>query len=129
MRDGADAVGLVKFVTITCAMTVVVTMIVIYGLYFAINRKKLGILGSLNRLFGENGYSLEFILLCELVFLGIFLLITWFLGGKVSSTETERLMNYGFLNMLNKCEYLPPKDMWAAMENINYYYYPFREFL
>ncbi len=37
--------------------------------------------------------------------------------------ETEKYMNYGFLNQLLHCEYLPVEDIWLSGFNVNYYYF------
>jgi len=35
----------------------------------------------------------------------------------------EKFMDFGFVNSILQSKYLPPKDMWFAKENINYYWY------
>ena len=35
----------------------------------------------------------------------------------------EKYMDYGFINSMLRTEYFPPKDMWLAPFNINYYYF------
>ncbi len=35
----------------------------------------------------------------------------------------EKYMDYGFINSMLRTEYFPPKDMWLAPLNINYYYF------
>ncbi len=35
----------------------------------------------------------------------------------------EKFMDFGFINSILRAEYFPPKDMWLAGSNINYYYF------
>lgn len=59
----------------------------------------------------------------EIVFLLLFVFINWIFAHRVQSFATERLMDYGFMVSISKTDYMPPKDMWAAGNSINYYYF------
>lgn len=72
-------------------------------------------------LIDENTFAV--ILASEVIFLALFIIFTWLLGHRIPSTETERVMDYAFMVTLGKTEYMPPLDVWAAGEYINYYYY------
>lgn len=63
------------------------------------------------------------IIISEIVFLVLFIAINWLFAHRVQSFATERLMDYGFMVSIAKTDYMAPKDMWAAGNNINYYYF------
>ncbi len=68
-------------------------------------------------------FALEDIVKWEFAFLLIFVFLTWLFARRVPSYETERIMDYAFMVSLDKTAYMPPLDMWAAGEYINYYYF------
>lgn len=58
----------------------------------------------------------------ELFFLACFA-VGLFMRGQMPGLDTlEKMMNIGFLNSLNRTDFLPAADMWFAGESINYYY-------
>lgn len=63
------------------------------------------------------------IALRELILFNLLLIISVFLSLKIPGTETERLMDFGFMKTLSMTKYMPPLDMWASGHTINYYYY------
>ena len=71
----------------------------------------------------ESSFSIESVLKWEFVVLATFVIFTWFLGQKIPSTGTERLMNYGMMLTMDKADHLPALDMWFAGESLNYYYF------
>lgn len=84
------------------------------------------------RLRGERGrmeflqyarYKVSGIALTESIFFAIFVFACWYLGHKIPSYETERVMDYAIMAALNKTDYMPPVDMWAAGNYLNYYYF------
>ncbi len=58
---------------------------------------------------------------------GLFLLglLFWsYVRGFQPNIEgLEKLMDYGFVNSILRSNFFPPKDMWFALESINYYYF------
>lgn len=62
-------------------------------------------------------------IICEIVFILVFVFINWIFAHRIPGSETERMMDLGFMNSLYMTEYMPPKDMWAAGSYINYYYF------
>ncbi len=68
-------------------------------------------------------FAIEDIVKWELVFLLIFVFLTWLFARRVPSYETERIMDYAFMVSLDKTSYMPPLDMWASGGFINYYYF------
>ncbi len=67
---------------------------------------------------------LHSILSSELLFLIIFLFWTYFKCFSYGlDYQTEKYMNYGFLNALYHTEYMPAEDIWLSGYQINYYYF------
>jgi YYY domain-containing protein len=58
----------------------------------------------------------------ELLFLIIFLIWTYIRGFKPEAYGTEKFMDYGFMTIMMRGDYMPPKDLWFAGSTINYYY-------
>lgn len=109
-----SAFRIVRFNAYNSVLVLFVLIIVIYLLTAYIQKNGLRI---------KLPYNLNGILLAELVFLLILICTTWWLGHKISATETERLMDLAFMETINKSDYLPPVDLWCAGEKLNYYYY------
>jgi len=62
-------------------------------------------------------------LISELIFLLGFLLWSYVRAHQPDINGLEKFMDYGFIKAILKSDYLPPNDMWAAGETINYYWY------
>ncbi|QHQ62506.1 hypothetical protein Ana3638_18375 [Anaerocolumna sedimenticola] len=58
----------------------------------------------------------------ELLFLFLFLIWTYIRGFKPEAYGTEKFMDYGFMTIMMRGDYMPPKDLWFAGSTINYYY-------
>ena len=58
----------------------------------------------------------------ELLFLALFLIWTYIRGFKPEAYGTEKFMDYGFMTIMMRGDYMPPKDLWFAGSTINYYY-------
>ena len=63
------------------------------------------------------------IIIAEIVFLLIFVILNWIFAHRIPSTDTERMMDIGFMMSMYKTDYMPPLDLWASGEIINYYYF------
>ncbi|MFC1649401.1 DUF2298 domain-containing protein [Patescibacteria group bacterium] len=63
------------------------------------------------------------LIISELLFLFGFLLWTYVRAHQPDINGLEKFMDYGFIKATLESEYLPPNDMWAAGETINYYWY------
>ncbi len=59
----------------------------------------------------------------ELVFLIIFLFCSYIKGFNPNIDSTEKYMDYGYMAIIDKTDYMPPQDLWFAKEKINYYYF------
>ncbi len=62
-------------------------------------------------------------LISELLFLFGLLLWSYVRAFQPDINGLEKFMDYGFIQAILKSDYLPPNDMWAAGETINYYWY------
>ena len=109
------SIGVVGFTVTSCIVFLIITAVAVYGIAFYTYKKKKTLLLSI--------FSLETVLGCELIFLIILLFFTWYLEHRVPSTETERMMNYAFMVTLSKSSTMPPADLWAAGDSLNYYYF------
>lgn len=111
-----SSLHVVKFTSVSCLVTMCLIFVVIYCvcLYEDINR--ISFVQYIKIKAGD-------ILLIEAAFFSIFVLFSWYLGHKIPSHETERLMDFAIMSALNRTEYMPPEDMWAAGGLLNYYYF------
>lgn len=66
---------------------------------------------------------LAWVIAYEAIFFVVFIVCVWYLSRLIPDGSTERVMDYGFMVMLDKTEYMPPLDMWASGEVLNYYYF------
>jgi len=67
--------------------------------------------------------TLQWILTGESLFLFSLCFWTYLRGFNPRIEGLEKFMDYGFLNSILRSGYVPPKDMWFAGGNINYYYF------
>jgi len=59
----------------------------------------------------------------ELIFFAMFLALNWIFAHRIPGSDTERMMDLGFMNSIYITDYMPPMDMWSAGKAINYYYF------
>ena len=67
--------------------------------------------------------ALHWIFTGESLFLFSLSFWTYLRGFNPRIEGLEKFMDYGFLNSILRSGYVPPKDMWFAGGNINYYYF------
>ena len=103
-----------RTVSICC---VIISALVIYILFLVYSRRGDNSNESLSALFNIR-YSLDIIVKWQVVFLLVFVLFTWLLAHQIMAIETERVMDYAFMLTLDKTDYMPPLDIWAAGEYI-----------
>ena len=58
----------------------------------------------------------------EVVFFIFFMFWCYLRGFKPEAYGTEEFMDYGFMAVMNRSDYMPPEDLWFSGESINYYY-------
>ena len=60
----------------------------------------------------------------EICFLSVFLLAAYVKGFNPDATcGQEKYMDFGFMKIMDKSDYMPPEDMWMSGKSINYYYF------
>ncbi|MBO0783883.1 MAG: hypothetical protein J2P37_34180, partial [Ktedonobacteraceae bacterium] len=64
-----------------------------------------------------------YIVVSEVVFLGMVLLLGWLRTFGPNIQSYEMFMDEGFIASIMRSPHLPPNDMWFAGYDINYYYY------
>ncbi len=65
----------------------------------------------------------RYVLLVELLFLGIFLLWAWVRAQNPAIVATEKPMDFAFLNAIGRSPSFPPLDPWLSGYAISYYYF------
>lgn len=58
----------------------------------------------------------------EALFLLFFAVWCYLRAFKPEAYGTEKFMDYGFMAIIDRCEYMPPEDLWMSGKSINYYY-------
>ena len=67
--------------------------------------------------------NIVYIAACELIFLGMILLLGWLRSFGPGINSYEMFMDEGFIAAIMRSPHLPPNDMWYSGYSINYYYY------
>lgn len=65
----------------------------------------------------------KIIIVEELIFLAALILWSYVKGHEPTINGLEKFMDFGFTKSILQGAYFPPKDMWFAGGNINYYYF------
>lgn len=102
---------------------VIISAMIIYACFFLYRRKKTQTTDNIASLLGIEHYGIDVIVKWQLAFLLIFVIFTWLFAHRIPSVETERVMDYAFMLSLDKTDYMPPLDVWAAGNYVNYYYF------
>lgn len=67
--------------------------------------------------------NMSYIVITELVFLGMVFLMGWIRSYGPEIRSYEMYMDEGFIASIMRSPHFPPSDMWYAGQSINYYYY------
>jgi uncharacterized membrane protein len=67
--------------------------------------------------------NITYIIVCEVVFLGMVFLLGWIRSYGPDIRINEMFMDEGFLAAIMRSPHFPPNDMWLSGYPINYYYY------
>jgi YYY domain-containing protein len=67
--------------------------------------------------------NLPYIVMTEVVFLGMVFLLGWIRSYGPDIRSFEMFMDEGFIASIMRSPHLPPNDMWYSGQIINYYYY------
>lgn len=121
-----SSLRVLKFSTTSCLFTVglclLINIAVMLIRFFRSRRLKPGEHVRIHRgsLFHKN--TIELIIMEELLFFGIFVLFTYVRGFLPMAYGTEKFMDYGFMTLMDRTDYMPPQDFWYAGTSLNYYY-------
>lgn len=110
---------IMKFTGITCIIMTALCAAIIYGYYVVkakITHTKCQIYEAYDLSLLSN-YVFE-----ELFFFGVFLLLIYIKGFKPEASGTEKFMDYGFMTVMYRSDYMPAEDLWFSGNIINYYY-------
>ena len=109
--------GIAPFENPTVILCTVIPMALCWILFVKAGRKQKTTLLTAAR---ETDWNL--ILVEELLFLGLFLVWTYFAGCRPEAYGTEKFMDYGFMAAMMRDSSLPARDLWYSSAPINYYY-------
>ena len=114
-----SSLHILRFTAVNILIIFLTTTVVIYltSIFISMKTDKKGFYAD----FIDN--NLRTVAFEELIILFVFILVVWFLGFKIPGSQTERLMDFGFMKMMDNSDWLPAMDMWAAGDKINYYYF------
>lgn len=109
------SVKILKFSQLSCIIVCVIVLILNGLLYFfGFYKKQKKIDFTL-----ENFNSMFCV---ELIFLSMFTFWCYLRGCKPEAYGTEKFMDFGFMKIMERSDYMPPQDLWLAGEDLNYYY-------
>ncbi len=121
-----SSLHILKFSAANCIITIglclVVSIAVMLIRFCKSRRLKPGEHVRLHRPSLLHKNTLELMVMEELLFFGIFLLFVYIRGFKPEAYGTEKFMDYGFMALMDRTEYMPPQDFWYAGTTLNYYY-------
>ena len=122
----SSSLRILKFSADNCLLIVGICLLINIAVmlirYYLSRRLKPGEHVRIHRgsLFRES--TIELMLMEELLFFGIFLLFIYIRGFKPEAYGTEKFMDYGFMTLMDRSDYMPPQDFWYAGTSLNYYY-------
>ncbi len=113
-----SSIHLLKFNTLSCFICLIITAGALYAPVFheIYNKKVDGFIDYLKQ-------HRNAMLISIGAFVVLFFVLNWIFAHRIPATDTERMMDLGFMMSMYKTDYMPPLDMWAGGEYINYYYF------
>ncbi len=100
--------GVIKFTNVTCIIVTLILIGICWGIFTI--RREISV------------PDIDLIIFEELLFLGVFLMWTYFTCFNPFAYGTEKYMDYGFMAAMDRNPVLPAKDIWYGTDIINYYY-------
>ena len=110
-----SSIKIMRFSQFGCIFICLVVLILNGVLYFFGYYKK----GKKISVTLENVNS---ILCVEIIFLAMFIFWSYLRGCKPEAYGTEKFMDFGFMKIMERSDYMPPQDLWLSGESLNYYY-------
>ncbi|NLK28853.1 MAG: hypothetical protein GX306_11015 [Clostridiales bacterium] len=118
-----SSLHILKFTPVSCMVAVGIGLLINGIIIFIKSRKRKQENNKTIKVFGDQqSQYLNSILSEELLFLGVFLILTYIRGFKPEAYGTEKFMDYGFMTSMMRSDYMPPQDFWFSGTNLNYYY-------
>lgn len=110
------SIKIMKFTQAGCIISCLIVLILNLVLaYFVFVKKK-------TRKFSFTFKNLNAILFVEFLFMGAFFYWVYLRGFNPSAYGTEKFMDFGFMRIMERSDYMPPEDLWFSGKSINYYY-------
>lgn len=110
------SIKVMKFTQTGCIISCLIVLILNVVLaYFVFVKKK-------TRKFNFSFKNLNAILFVEFLFMGAFFYWVYLRGFNPSAYGTEKFMDFGFMRIMERSDYMPPEDLWFSGKSINYYY-------
>lgn len=109
------SVKIMKFSQFGCIFVCVIMLVLNGLLYFFGYRKK-------QKKISFTWENINSILCVEIIFLAMFTFWSYLRGCKPEAYGTEKFMDFGFMKIMERSEYMPPQDLWLSGESMNYYY-------
>ena len=109
------SVKILKFNQLSCIIVCLIVLILnglLYFFGFYKKQKKIN--------FTMENFNSMFCV--ELIFLSMFTFWCYLRGCKPEAYGTEKFMDFGFMKIMERSDYMPPQDLWLAGEDLNYYY-------
>lgn len=116
-----SSLHILKFNTINCYICVI-TLIIISLVVIFIKCKKDKI--NYKNILEDIKPKISHIVKIEIAFLIVFLFACYVKGFHPHiNNGTEQFMDYGYMAIMDRTDYMPPIDMWLSGKFINYYYF------
>ena len=111
-----SSLKIMKFNTINSYFCVIIVALICFLLSFYKSKK-----GKQSKKFDNN--KILSIIKIELLFLFVMSIACYIKGFNSKIIDTEKYMDYGYMAIMNKSDYMPPNDLWYAGKKLNYYYF------
>ena len=111
---------IIKFNYLSSLICTIITILASYIiLYITMLKEK----NNFQKIKNKIKINIFTILRIEIAFLAIFLIACYIKGFNPDVNSTEKFMDYGYMAIINKTDYMPPTDLWFSGKSINYYYF------
>ena len=111
-----SSLQIIKFNLLNIYICTICVIIVSYILLILKNLKN-------KKIFYKIKPTLFVFLRIEIVFFLLFLFICYIKGFNPNANSTEKFMDFGYMAIISKTDYMPPMDLWFSGKSINYYYF------
>ena len=109
------SIKVLKFSRVSCIIICIIILGLNVLLYFLTLKKK----GKKINISLSNVNSM---LVVEILFLGMFIFWCYLRAFKPEAYGTEKFMDFGFMKIMERSDYMPPQDLWLSGVDLNYYY-------